>query len=90
MTLLQDLYYGNINPDAEPVGKDTQYARAQRDIVDRQQKLLDQLDDATRQLLEDYSSAQSTLNALTAEDKFIQGFHLGARMMLEVSATHRP
>jgi len=87
MTILQDLFYGNIAPNAGRLERNSQYAKAMQVIADSEEKLLALLKDAERNLFIDFSDAQSTLNGITVEEKFIQGFKLGALIMIEVTAS---
>lgn len=85
MTILQDLFHGNLYPEAQGHDGNTPYARALHATVICQQKLLARLAEEDRQLLDDLSAAQTALGAVVAEEKFIQGFRLGALLVMDVT-----
>ena len=84
MTILEDLYYGNISPwsDYEPCPEVTVVAarnnktieKLQAGITDREQK----------ELLEKLINGHSELTDLTDKDAFLAGFKLGVRVIVEV------
>ena len=84
MTILQELFYGNIVPNDDGFDYNSGYGRAMRVIADNEEKLLMLLKDVERRLFVNFRDAQSTLNSITAEEKFIQGFKMGALIMIEV------
>ncbi len=85
MTILQDLFYGNMSPNDGRFDSHSEYGQAMRVLADSEQKLLALLQDAEKNLFVDFRDAQAALNGITAEEKFIQGFTLGALMMLEIT-----
>lgn len=85
MTVLQELFHGTLCPEALGHEGNCPYARALHAVVLHQQKLLSRLGQEDRQLLDDLSAAQTALNAVVAEEKFIQGFRLGALLVMDVS-----
>jgi len=84
MTVLQDLFYGNILPNTDRFEENSAYAKTIRTISHNEEKLLALLQDRDRKRFIDFSDAFSSLNGFTAERKFVLGFKLGARMMIEV------
>jgi hypothetical protein len=89
MTILQDLFYGNIAPHAGRFDSHSEYGKAMQVIADNEAKLLILLKDTEKNLFVGFRDAQSELNAITAEEKFIQGFRLGALMMLDIAGGWR-
>ena len=84
MTILQDLFYGNILPNTDRFDESSVYAKTIQTIDDNEEKLLSLLKDREKKLFIDFCDAYSSLNGFTAEKKFILGFRLGALMMLEI------
>ena len=84
MTILEDLYYGNISPwsDYTP-SKETE--KAER----KYNRCTDELrfyvsEKHSKEKLEELIESQSSLLALNDRDAFLNGFKLGVRMILEV------
>lgn len=81
---LEDLYYGSINPSEQNIrsGSPVYKAMEQSEKYERQLTLL--LEGEKRDLLLRLLNAENEIGAALAYDKFIDGFRLGARLMLEV------
>lgn len=82
--ILEDLFYGNITPNDKEFIRDSRYGEAARAVAETEQKLLATLDSETKALFETHVSAQGDLVLLTAQEHFISGFRIGARMAAEV------
>jgi len=89
MTILQELFYGNIFSHNDTFDRDSEYGKAIQLIDCNETKLLALLDDTQKSLFTDFREAQVTLNNITAEESFIQGFKMGALIMLEVFEKER-
>lgn len=81
---LQDLYYGNINPSTKSVDRSSELYGLMKTVSDSEEKLLKLLQGEEKTLLEQFSNAYIALNSKTAEERFIEGFRLGARIVIEV------
>lgn len=89
MSILQELFYGNIFPHNDTFERDSEYASAIQLIDCSETKLLALLNDTDKSLFIDFRDAQLTLNNITAEENFIQGFKMGALIILEVFEKQR-
>jgi len=89
MTILQELFYGNIFSQNGTFERDSEYRRAIQLIDHNEAKLLALLNDTEKSLLIDFCDAQLTLNNITAEKNFIQGFKIGAQIIFEVLEKQR-
>jgi hypothetical protein len=88
MTMLEDLFYGNINPNEKCFDKKSEYAKFVKIITDNEEKLtafLDRLPNAEeeRHMFSQMINAQSELGQFSEFERFIEGFGLGASIMLE-------
>lgn len=88
MTILEDLYYGNINPNEKCFQKNSEYAKFAHIVIENEEKLtafLAALPNAEeeRHLFSQMVNAQSELSGFTEYERFIEGFRLGAIIMLE-------
>lgn len=82
--ILSDLYHGNINPVAKSVVQGSAYQKAMHQLNDLEEKLMAQLDEEQQKLLQDFMSVQGELNYISGEERFTDGFRMGARMILEI------
>lgn len=82
--MLRELYHGNLNPVAKSVVQGSGYQKAMQKISDLEEKLMEQLDDEQRKLLQEYISEQMKLNTISGEERFTDGFRMGAKMILEI------
>ncbi len=82
--MLEELYYGNINPNEQIFIKDSQYGKAMKIISGNEEKLTGLLEGKGLDLFLDFVNAQSEVNGITAVENFINGFRIGALMMLDI------
>ena len=88
MTTLEDLYYGNIHPNEKRFERTSEYAKFAKIAVDKGKKLtafLNALPNAKeeRHLFEQMVNAESEISAFSEFERFIEGFRLGAGIMLK-------
>lgn len=88
MPILRDLFYGNVGPK-NTFDRDSEYGQAFKKVADNEETLLTLLPDTQKDLLLRLCEAQSALNGMTAEEHFIQGFQLGALLMMEILESQR-
>ena len=84
MSVLNELYYGNINPSARTIRKGSAYQKCNSELSDCIEKLLPLLNDTQKAMCEQISNKMSDLNCLAEKDSFVHGFCLGAQVMLEI------
>lgn len=82
--ILEEFYYGNLNPNERSFIKDSAYSQVVRTISEKEEKLTELLEGKEKQLLLDLINAQSIADGTTAVESFIQGFRLGARIAIEI------
>lgn len=83
MTTLENFYFGKFNPSEYKQSKNT------RKKLSEMSGLLEELkahlsDEQQREILEQIDNCQLSLIALSERDAYIEGFKMGARMMIEV------
>lgn len=88
MFVLEDLYYGNINPNAKCFNRNSEYMRYSKIVTDNEEKLtafLRALPNAEEEqhLLSQMINAQGEISDFLDFERFVEGFRLGARIMLE-------
>ena len=83
MYALKDLWSGKINLH-EKGFPSTQYARAMRKLADCGEALMGTLNDEQRKMFSEYMDDQLEVSVIADCASFIDGFRLGAKIMLDV------
>jgi hypothetical protein len=88
MNILEDLYYGNINPNEKCFDKKSEYAKFVKIIIDNEEKLIAFLNalpnaEEGRHLFSEMLNAHSEISQFEEFERFAEGFRLGAGIMLE-------
>lgn len=82
--ILSELYHGNINPVVKSVVQGSAYQKVMHQLSDVEEKLVAQLDEEQQKLLQDFITAQGNLLYISGEERFTDGFRMGARVILEI------
>ena len=80
---LEDLYYGNITPNAQDMVPNSELKRATDRVARFEKQLTEQLDETGQAVLAKLIESQQEIDSITAMENFILGFRLGVRMMAE-------
>ena len=88
MNILEDLYYGNINLNEKQFNRKSEYAKYVKIVTDNEEKLtafLNALPNAEEEqhLFSQMINAQIEISDFSEYERFIEGFRLGAGIMLE-------
>lgn len=83
-SILKEIYFGNIVPNQKSFNPNSDYGKAVKTLVDKEEKLLEVLNGSEKFMFNEFSDAQSKITVLTATDNFSYGFKLGALLMAEV------
>ena len=84
MKILEELWYGRINPNQRTQPDDKSASELIEQIVEKEDELAPLLSDETNEILEQMREKQVDLSTANERKAFISGFRLGARIMLEV------
>lgn len=84
MRLLEELWYGNIEPTDYDISPSKEYKKLQELICRNEEKLRATMTDEQKDLFEKYSDCVREYQTITDCLIFQNSFKLGARMMLEV------
>ena len=84
MRILEELWYGRINPSQQTQPDDKSASKLTEQIVEKEDKLDPLLSDEAKEILEQIREKQLDLSTSNERKAFVSGFRLGARMMLEV------
>ena len=80
---LEDLYYGNITPNAQDMAPNSELRRATDRVARFENQLTERLDEAGQAVLEKLIESQQEIDSITAMENFILGFRLGAKIVME-------
>ena len=80
---LEDLYYGNITPNAQQAAPDSELKRAADRVARFESQLTERLDENGQTILAKLIESRDEIESITALENFILGFRLGVRLMAE-------
>ena len=80
---LEELYYGNIDPQAREYRKDSHTLKVSKDINELEEKLTKRLQGEDKALFLDFCNAYGELMGESSLDSFIIGFRLGAKTIFD-------
>lgn len=83
-SILEEFYYGNIDPGTAELSRTAKYDRALEKIIASEEKLLKLLNEPEKLLFNEFSEAQEEMHESFIAEKFSLGFKLGVLFMTEV------
>lgn len=83
MSILEELYYGNIDPNSQPYNTRSCFGKALASITEREEQLNNMLTGRAQELFAEFCTAWETANDATSIAKFMEGFKLGAQITAE-------
>ncbi len=81
---IEELFYGNIDPQARGYRKGHRIVKVPDNINDIEKKLTERLQGGDKDLFLDFCNAYTELMGEAELDSFIVGFRLGAKMLFDV------
>lgn len=81
---IEELFYGNIDPQARGYRKNHHIIKVSNNINDIEEKLTERLQGEDKDLFLDFCNAYAELMGEAELDSFIVGFRLGAKMLFDV------
>ena len=84
MRILEEFWYGNIEPTEYDTASCKEYQKLQELICRNEEKLCTTMTDEQKELFEKYTDCVHEFQTITDCLIFQNSFKLGARMMLEV------
>jgi len=84
MNILEEFWYGNLDPAEYDASPSEEYKELIRLISRNEEKLLDTMTDAQKDLFSHYQDCIREFQAKAESLLFQSSFRLGARIMLEV------
>ena len=83
MSFLDELYYGNINPNENRNRKKLPYEKALKTFSDIESKLTKELNGENLKLFNELVNASDEIVAITSIENFKLGFRLGVQMICD-------
>ena len=84
MKILEELWYGNVRPSQRATAPSSKEAELIGLLSRNEQELLPLLSDQARKAYDKLRENQEEMNCLNESEAFQKGFHIGAKIMMEV------
>lgn len=84
MSLLKELYYGNLFPADFQITDLPRYRQALTELVEKETRLNSFLPSDMQEIFREFEEIQETLSSENAFRSFAEGVRLGCRLMIEV------
>ena len=82
MHILEEFWYGNINPAERPFHRQRKYDKAFKMLTKNEEKLLESLNEQEKELFDKFKACCDEMIQITECQTFIKGFKLGARFVM--------
>ena len=79
------MFYGNICPCDKEIINGSELEKLQYKLADLSDELVEELTVKQIELFEDIMSCWGEINTLTDEESFIDGFKIGAKIIMEIN-----
>ena len=83
-TTLENLFYGNINPNETSFVRCSEYGKCFDKVTELSKSVCSQLSEEYINKMDELESAYTRILSKTEREYFISGFRLGAKIMIEV------
>ena len=84
VNFIEELYYGNIEPQNKKRRESRNYSREMKVLSENEDMLLEKLPLEDRKLFLEYVDAWGIVDGESVVDSFVTGFRLGARFTYDV------
>ena len=82
MKVLEEFWYGNINPAERPFQRQRKFDKAFKMLTKNEEKLLESLNEQEKELFDKSKTGYDEMIQITECQTFIKGFKLGARFVM--------
>lgn len=83
MSILEELWYGNIGPDKISEKSLKKIKKYMDELYKYETELLKTLDENQKDIFEKYQASRENMSVEAEKENFIKGFTLGVRIMTE-------
>ena len=87
MSILDELWYGNIAPYERDFKKGSAYAELLGYIVRHEEALQKRMNDEEKEIFEKFSDCTNEMYGIAEREAFVRGFTIGARIIIDVMNT---
>lgn len=84
MSVLEELYNGNINPSEKYIKNGSEYQKLSKELTESIDELMLLLNNEEKQLCERIIDNVLELGCISEKEHFIEGFRTGAQIMWEI------
>ncbi|WP_317855971.1 DUF6809 family protein [Chakrabartyella piscis] len=84
MKLIEELFYGNVNPNGKLLRENESYQTAMKDLDANEDLLSKLLEGKEKQLFHEILNAYSVILGETSVSHFEMGFKFGAKLAVEI------
>lgn len=84
MSIIEELYYGNIAPWERGVRQNEEYRKITKQIIDIEENFLESMCDDKKKIYERLAVQRCEQQSITDKESFICGFRIGSQIMLEI------
>ena len=85
MNILENLYYGNINPHERYIKQGSKVDKLVKLICKNEEDLNNSLTEKQKEIFEKFKDSTNELSAITEKDSFCSGLILATRRMMQVA-----
>ncbi len=89
MYLLNDLWYGNVNPSERFARRGSEYRKLTEEANNLMEQLMAELTPKGSEILENLLDKHVILSSISEEDTFIRGVRIGAQFILDVVGDYK-
>ena len=89
MFVLEDLWMGKIDPVARNFHRNSQYHQLLKELCDLSNQISAELSPEAKKWFQRHEEVQTQIIGIGEQDAFIDGFRLGARLLLDVIGEYR-
>ena len=83
MNILEEFYYGNVNPQEKCFKRESEFATFVKIVSENEEKLSAYLGGEEKHLFSQLMNAQSEILDTETRERFIEGWTLGAKFMVD-------
>lgn len=84
MRILEEFWYGNVNPNEQSFNRKSRFAKVISLLTKNESKMLERLNDEEKEIFRRYQDSQHEIAQISECEAFIKGFRIGGQMMHEV------
>lgn len=84
MSILKSMWNGKILPQKKNYQSNEKFKRIREQMQDEYTLLIDEMSEAGKLHFENYEYLAMEIQTICDEENFVEGFRLGAKMMLEI------